>query len=157
LWYTDIMRSDSRYPHPFETGDEPEDAEIQVAIGTHVEVELVTDSGESEPMAFDVVPDNKSDFGAGFLGAGTPLAQAILGHPAASRVPYSAADIVEVRILSIAPATSLPSGDLAASKQAVIDKAVSKSNLADTLQLALTVNVKWGDYDPDGIEKNWDR
>ena len=66
------------------------------------------------------------------------------------------ADIVEVRILSVTPAASLPPGDTAASRQAVIDEAVAKSNRADMLQLALTVDVKWGDYDPDGLEANWD-
>jgi hypothetical protein len=142
-------------PLAAEPGEKLEPAEIGVAIGTHVEVELVTETGESEQMAFDVVPDSKADFSAGYLGAGTPLAQAILGHRAASRVPYRVADIVEVRILRVAPATSLPPGDTAASRQAVIDEAVSKSNLADTLQLALTVDIKWGDYDPEGIEANW--
>jgi hypothetical protein len=137
-------------------GEKPETAQIPVALGTHVEVELVTEPGDSERMSFDVVPDSKADFSAGFLGAGTPLAQAILGQSAASRVPYEAADIVAVRILSVAPSASPPPGDTEARRQAVIGKAVSKSNLADTLQLALTVDVKWGDYDPEGIEENWD-
>jgi hypothetical protein len=156
MWYTDARRFDLAERLADETGEKLEAAPIRVAIGTHVEVELVTEPGASEKMAFDVVPDSKADFSAGFLGAGTPLAQAILGHRAASRVPYEAADIVEVRILSVAPATSPPPGDTAASRQAVIDEAVSRSNLADTLRLALTVDVKWGDYDPDGIEANWD-
>jgi hypothetical protein len=156
MWYTDARRLDLAELPADETGEKLEAAQIRVAVGTHVEVELVTELGGSEQMAFDVVPDSKADYSAGFLGAGTPLAQAILGHRAASHVPYRAADIVEVRILSVAPATSLPPGDTAASKQATIDKAVSRSNLADTLRLALTVDIKWGDYDPDGIEANWD-
>jgi hypothetical protein len=137
--------------------EEPCDAvQIQVAIGTHVEVELVTESGASEAEAFDIVPDDDADFAAGFLGAGTPLAQAIMGHPAGSHVPYSAADIVRVRILSVTPSLEAPSGEAAANRQAVIDEAVSRSELADTLRLALTVDVKWGDYDPDALEANWD-
>jgi hypothetical protein len=156
MWYTDARRFDVTERLADETGKELEAASIRVAIGTHVEVELITEPGGGEQMAFDVVPDSKADFSAGFLGAGTPLAQAILGHNAASRVPYEAADIVEVRILSVAPADSPPPGDTEARRQAVIGKAVSKSNLADTLQLALTVDVKWGDYDPEGIEANWD-
>jgi hypothetical protein len=156
MWYTDARRFDLAERLAEEAGEELEAAPIRVAIGTHVEVELVTEPGGSERMAFDVVPDSKADFSSGFLGAGTPLAQAILGHGAASRVRYEAADIVEVRILSVAPAASPPPGDAEARRQAVIGKAVSKSNLADTLQLALTVDVKWGDYDPEGIEANWD-
>ena len=138
-------------------GGQPEPAELRAAVGTHVEVALLTETGASEQMAFDVVPDSKADFGAGFLGAGTPLAKAILGHPAGSHLPYEAADIVQVHILGVTPSTSAPPDDVAANRQAAIDEAVSKSNLADTLQLALTVDVKWGDYDPEGIEKNWDR
>jgi len=80
--------------------------------------------GAGEQLAFDVVPDSKADFEAGFLGAGTPLARAILDRPAGSRIPYRMADIVEVRILSVTPAASVPSGDTAASRQAVIDEAV---------------------------------
>jgi hypothetical protein len=131
-------------------------AQLEVGIGTHVDVELVTDSGTSELEAFDVVPDSDADFAAGFLGTGTPLAQAILGQRAGGRVPYRAADIVEVRILTVTPSVNLPSGEAAANRQAVIDEAVSKSELADTLRLALTVDVKWGDYDPDALEANWD-
>jgi hypothetical protein len=140
-----------------ETNRQSENARIAVAIGTHVEVELVTEHGDREAMAFDIVPDSQADLSAGFLGAGTPLATAILGQQAGSRVPYEAADIVEVHILGVGPAMGSPPSDAEANRQAVIDDAVSRSNLADTLQLALTVDVKWGDYDPEGIEKNWDR
>ena len=49
---------------------------LQVAQGTHVEVELVDEAGAREPLAFDIVPDAQADFAQGFLGAGTPLAQA---------------------------------------------------------------------------------
>jgi hypothetical protein len=143
-------------PPADDSGGPPPADPLRVAIGTHVDVELVTAPGAAEQMAFDVVPENRADFDAGFLGAGTPLARAILGHPAGSRLPYRVADIVEVRILAVGPAVSPPPGDTAASRQAVIDEAVSRSNLADTLQLALTVDVKWGDYDPEGIEKTLD-
>jgi hypothetical protein len=136
---------------------QPEPAPAQVAVGTHVEVELITESGASEQMTFDLLPDQDADFAAGFLGAGTPLAQAILGQRAGSQVPYRAADVVAVSVLAVTPSVSVPSGDAAAKRQAVIDEAVSRSELADTLRLALTVDVKWGDYDPEGIEANWDR
>jgi hypothetical protein len=134
-------------------GDQqPPAVQVRVSLGTHVEVELITASGESEPLAFDLVADSQANFGAGFLGESTPLARAIAGQVAGSRVPYRAADIVEVKIVSVAPAVAPPPGDAAADREAVIRKAVAKSNLADTLQLALTVDVKWGDYDPDGLQ-----
>ncbi len=140
-----------------EKNGQPEVAKTRVAVGTRVEMELLTESGESEPLAVDVVPDNDADFASGFLGAGTPLAQAIAGQQAGNRIPYRKADVVEVRILAVTPSLGSPSGDAASSRQAVIDEAVSKSNLADTLRLALSVDVKWGDYDPEALEKNWDK
>lgn len=130
--------------------------QLQVAIGTHVEIELLTASGECEALEVDIVPDEDADFAAGFLGAGTPLAKAIVGQYAVSRVPYRKADFEEVRILAVTPSLVTPSGDAASNRQAVIDQAVSKSNLADTVRLALAVDVKWGDYDPAALEENWD-
>ncbi len=55
-----------------------------VAIGTHVEVELIDESGAGELLAVDIVSDSQADFASGFLGAGTLLARAILGQPAGS-------------------------------------------------------------------------
>jgi hypothetical protein len=135
----------------------PNSVELQVARGTHVEVELLTVSGKREALGLDIVADQDADFSLGFLGMGTPLAQAILGHYAGSRVPYQKADFVEVRILAVTPSQATPSGDAALNRQAVIDEAVSKSNLADTVRLALAVDVKWGGYDPAALEENWDK
>ena len=135
----------------------PETDQIQAALGTHVELELVTATGESEAMVVDIVSDNDADFSSGFLGAGTPLAQAIVGQTAGAQVPYRKADVVEVRIQSVTLSLDTPPEDVASNRQAVIDEAVSKSNLADTLRLALSVDVKWGDYDPEALEKNWDK
>ena len=56
-----------------------------VQIGQRVIVELIDQEGRREQLALDVVPDDAADFASGFLGAGTPLAQAILGS---SRRPY---------------------------------------------------------------------
>lgn len=136
---------------------ESEAAPIRAEVGMHVEMELLTATGESEAMVVDIVPDKDADFASGFLGAGTPLAQAIAGQTAGSLVPYRMADVVEVRILAVTPSRETPSEDAASNRQAVIDEAVSKSNLADTLRLALSVDVKWGDYDPEALEKNWDK
>ena len=63
---------------------------MPVALGTHVEVELIDEAGVSERLAFDLVPDEQADFANGFLGVGTPLAQAILGQTASETVVLSA-------------------------------------------------------------------
>jgi hypothetical protein len=129
----------------------------RVRIGTHAEIELLSDSGEVERLAFDVVADEQADFAAGFLGAGTQLAQAILGQPAGATVPYAVADVVEVRILSVAPSERAPAPGAAAAREAAAQEAVSKANMEEMVRLALTVDVKWGDYDPEALEAGWDR
>lgn len=142
-------------PAAQEMSGQPKAEPDQVAVGTHVEVELVTATGAGEPLEFDVVPDDRADFAAGFLGVGTPLARAILGHSAGSRIEYRVADAIEVRIVSVSASTKAPPDDVGAERQAVIREAISRSTLADAQRLALTVDVKWGDYDPEGIEANW--
>lgn len=138
-----------------EMGEPGDDQPVRVAIGTHVDVVLVTAAGAEENLAFDVVSDDRADFAAGYLGAGTPLAQAILGQRSGSQLEYKAADVVQVRILNVSASARTPAADVAAERQAVIRKAISRSNLAEAQRLALTVDVKWGDYDPEGIEANW--
>lgn len=122
-----------------------------VALGTRVEVELVDEAGQGEVLAFDVVPDRAADFTTGFLGAGTRLAQAIMGRPAGSVVPYAAGDMAEARILSVARSQRAADEEASAARQAAIQEAVARSNLEEMVRLALTVDVKWGDYDPEGI------
>ncbi len=128
----------------------------QVVLRSHVEVDLIGESGASEHLTFTIVPDREADFSAGLLAQSTPLAQAVLGQPAGSVVPYRAGDIVEVRIGRVAPSTRLPGTDAAADRQAIIRKAISKSQLADAVRFALTVDQKWGDTDPEAMESNWE-
>jgi len=137
---------------------EPEDEILSVVhVGTRVEVELLDDSGGAECLAFDIVPESAADFSAGFLGAGTPLAQAILGERVGRVLSYRLADVVAVRILSVKPSERAPEAGAAEAREAALREAVNKSNLEDAVRLALTVDVKWGDYDPEGIESNWSR
>jgi hypothetical protein len=132
------------------------DAPTKVTLGSHVEVELVGESGERETLAFDLVPDDEADFSSGRLGLGTPLAQAVLGRPTGSLVPYRVGDIREVEILSVTASVRTRVDDAVANRQAVIQKALSKSDLADAVRFALTVDQKWGETDPEGIVSNWD-
>ena len=129
----------------------------RVKIGTRVEIELLSESGEVDRLAFDVVADAQADFASGFLGAGTPLAQALLGQPAGATVPYAVADEVEVRILSVTPSKRAPAPEVAAAREAAAKEAVSKANMEEMVRLALTVDVKWGDYDPEALESGWDK
>ncbi|MEJ5200392.1 MAG: hypothetical protein WHX53_15840, partial [Anaerolineae bacterium] len=103
-------------------------------------------------LAFDIVPDAQADFAAGFLAAGAPLARAILGRCVGETVPYAADDALAVRILSAQPGARVPSPDRAAARAAAIQKAVERAEREEMARLALTVDVKWGAYDPSALE-----
>ena len=120
-------------------------------VGTRVEVELLGSAGDHEYLSFDIVPDAQANLADGFMGLGTPLAQALHGHRSGDTVPYNQADIREVRVLSVTPSERRPDPGAAAAREAVTRKAVQKSDFADVVRLALTVDVKWGDYDPEGL------
>jgi hypothetical protein len=121
-----------------------------VALGARVQVELVDELGGVEALEIVLVPDAGADLVRGYLGQGTPLGRAIAGQRAGSRLPYEQGDIVAVRILSIVP-DDVPDTGAAANRQAVLQQAVERSEVLDMARLALTVDVKWGSYDPDGI------
>ena len=72
-----------------------------VAPGTLVELRLINQSGEVEPISFCIVADKLADYRNGFLGEGTPLARAILGHKAGSRITYGVDDIAAIEIVSV--------------------------------------------------------
>jgi hypothetical protein len=123
-----------------------------VALGTRVEVEMVSELGDSERLTFDIVPDSAADFTAGFLGAGTPLAQAIMGRPVGSFVSYRVGDMAEVQILAVTLSVRRAAEDAAEVRQAATQEAVERAKTDEMVQLALTVNVKWGGYDPEPLE-----
>lgn len=129
----------------------------RVRIGACVEIELVSEDGDLERLTVDVVPDAQADFANGFLGVSTPLAQAIIGRTAGARVTYAAADVVEVHVRSVRRSERAPAADVAAVRDAATQEAVSRANMEDAVRLALTVNVKWGDYDPEALESGWDQ
>jgi hypothetical protein len=121
-----------------------------VRPGTQVTVELVDEAEEGELLEVTLVPDDKADLHRGFLGMGTPLGRRLLGQQAGSTLPYKQGDVAWVRILSVVPG-DVPETGAAADRQAAIQKAVTRSETEDILRLALTVDVKWGSYDPDGL------
>ncbi len=126
-----------------------------VAVGSHVQVELVNKTGQREQLAFDLVPDHEADFASGRLSANTPLARAILGKTPGQVVPYRTGDLVEVKILSVSARASAPTEDAAAQREAKMRQALNQADLANAISFALTFDSKWGDYDPEGIASNW--
>jgi hypothetical protein len=128
---------------------------LTVQPGMHVVVELLNAHGESEQLEFDLVPDQAADFSRGYLGAGTPLAKAILNKPAGATLPYRQADITQVRILSVTPASDLPVDDLTQQREQAARKALEQVQRTNAILFASSFSGKWGDYDPDGIQ-HWD-
>ena len=127
-----------------------------VQPGAQVQVELTYEK-DREILAFVIVSDDQADFSAGFLGEGTPLAQAILGHTAGELLPYRAGDARSVRILEVQPgADTGPQEDVAARREEKLRQAVEQARRTDAMIFATSFSGKWGDYDPQGIE-HWDQ
>jgi hypothetical protein len=126
---------------------------LKVGSGTHVQVELVDEAGDAARLEFDIVPDAQADFSHGFLGIGTPLAQAILGQTAGSAVPYRVGDMAQARILSVTLDVHTPSADIEAKRQAVLRQALAQAEQVSDMAFALAVGSKWGDYDPGGAKE----
>ncbi len=131
-------------------------ASLEVAPGTRVQVDLIDRKGKREHLAFDLVPDEQADFESGFLGAGTPLGKAVLGHKAGSTVPYRVGDLVRVQVLSVEQSVRGPAADAAEKREALLRQARSKSDLNNMISFALTFDSKWGDYDPEEIANQWE-
>lgn len=130
---------------------------VPVDIGMQVEVELESQSGETEHLTFTVVTDEQADFQAGFLGERTPLAMTIMGQRAGRTLPYLVGDIQRVKILSVRVSDRKQTQDVAVRREAVIRKAVRHSDYVNMVIFASSVNNKWGDYDIDKIDPaEWD-
>ncbi len=125
-----------------------------VALGTEVEVELVGRDGDVERLVFDIVPEQAADFEAGFLAITTPLARAIVGRSAGVEVPYRMGDVVRVRIVSVRRSERRAEHGAAAERDAATRDAVQRAKTDETIQLALTFSSKWGDYDPEPLERD---
>jgi hypothetical protein len=126
-------------------------ASLPVGIGVHVELELVDEQGQCEPLAVDIVQAQAADLAQGFLGANTPLARALRGQTASSEVPYVMGDIRRVRILRVTPSQTIAPADAKERREAVLQKALSDAERTNAEMFAASFSSKWGDYDPQGI------
>lgn len=130
-----------------EISDEP-----RARLGCLVEVELLSRSGERERLAFDLVPDDQADYQAGFLGASTPLAQAILGEKNGVTIPYFTEELMAVKILTIRESTRTPKEDAASQREAALQDAKDQIEFTNAVLFAASVDTKWGEYDADGLD-----
>jgi hypothetical protein len=79
-----------------------------------------------------------------------------MGRPVGSVVPYRVGDLAEVRIVAVTTSERLADGDAAEARNAATQEAVERAKTDELVQLALTVNVKWGGYDPEPLERDRD-
>jgi hypothetical protein len=129
-----------------------EAARLRAGIGTHLEVELVSDNGTVEPMVLDLVADAAADIDAGQVGIGTPLARALVGRQAGSTVAYQQGDIRSVRVLSVTQSAIAPDMEAAARRRAVSDEALRKVERTSAEIFSTTFTSKWGGYDASQME-----
>jgi hypothetical protein len=125
------------------------ETELQAALGSFVEVELLDAEGNREPLAFDIVREKAADFDRGLLGVNTPLAIAIRGKPVGATVAYRMGDIRQVRILSVRPSQNTTAEDITERRRDVLEEARRKAERTNSEMFASSYSGKWGDYNID--------
>jgi len=139
-------------PEPSAPSGSSTAGQTRVKHGCQVEVDLISQSGESERLTFTLVEDEKADFEAGFLGLSTPLANTILGKFAGQTLPYRIGDLVSVKIIAVQASGQTQTEDVAARRQATHDQAVKHSDYVNAMIFAGAFNSKWGGYDIDKVD-----
>ncbi len=119
----------------------------QIGIGAHVEIELIGLSGQREAMSFDIVPDKAADIDQGLIGAGTPLAKALLGKRVGSTVPYKMGDIRSVQIVHANWVGLNKLENMSEQRKAANDKALEAVERTNAEIFASSFTSKWGGYD----------
>lgn len=134
--------------------NDPQSPGLKIFPGRHVELELRYESGEVERLSLDVVPDASADFDHGFLGESTPLAKAILGLSEGDTATYQAGDRVRVRILAVEAGWVNQPEDLSQRRAEAERRAARQSDQTSVMLFASSFSGKWGDYDPNAVEKD---
>jgi hypothetical protein len=130
--------------------------DLEVQFEMWVEVELIDEFAGIEPLRVQIVQDELADMQRGFLGLGTPLAQAILGRKVGETIEYQQGDIRKIRIVKIEPAREGPDPGVASRREMTFRKAIDQSDRTNAVLFASSFSGKWGDYDPKGIEEDPD-
>lgn len=125
---------------------------LYACAGMRVKIELITETGP-EFLSVELVSDKLADVSSGFLGEGTPLAQAVMGHKAGDTILYTSGDILSIKILEVCQGSGEVPQEVLARRQEIVRKAVEESDRTNALIFASSFSGKWGDYDPTGIEQ----
>jgi hypothetical protein len=127
--------------------------EMKIKTGMQVEIEFLGLDGVIEHQVLLIVPNQSADYAHHLLGEGTPLAQVLMGRAAGEEVPYPFDDIVSVRIVRVEIVASDTSSNAAGQRETEYRKALADFEKRSAAAFAASFSGKWGDYDPDGIEK----
>jgi hypothetical protein len=122
--------------------------------GTRVRLELVDETGASDAMDVQIVPDEFADVSKGYLGQGTPLAAALEGHLPGDSIIYEMGDIRLVRILAVSLAEEGPDTKIAKRREDAHRKAINETDRTNAILFASSFNGKWGDYDPSSLSQD---
>ena len=119
----------------------------QARLGAYVEVELIDERGNREPMRFDIVREEHADLDRDRLGVQTPLAKALIGKRVGALIPYRMGDIRQVRIVSVRPSQATTLENMEEQRQAQLQKALDAVERTNAEVFAASYTGKWGDYD----------
>jgi hypothetical protein len=124
-----------------------------IAVGCHVELNLVNREGTKDHLSIDIVSDEMADFSQGFLGSGTTLAKILMGEKAGIVIPYLKDDIYAIEVLSVSPSLVKPADDTMEKRQARLNQALREVEHTNAVVFASSFTGKWGDYDPDSLDQ----
>ena len=119
----------------------------QARLGAYVEVELIDERGNREPMRFDIVREEHADLDRDRLGVQTPLAKALIGKRVGALIPYRMGDIRQVQIMSVRPSQATTLENTEAQRQAQLQKALDTVERTNAEVFAASYTGKWGDYE----------
>jgi Transcription elongation factor, GreA/GreB, C-term len=125
-----------------------------ISIGSLVEVILRDRAGKEERLRVVIVPSEAADFPYGYLGVNTPLAQALVGERVGAIIPYLKDDIYSIEVVSVIKSEIIPPMDAEKKRQASLKKAIREVQDTNAITFASSFSGKWGDYDPDSIQKD---
>ena len=122
-----------------------------VTMGSRVSLDLVDKGGGHDLMTVELVANSAADMANNLLGAGTPLARAILGRKVGEVVPYKIGEMKEVQVLAIEPGQATVD-DLSARRTAAREKMIKDADKTSRLIFGSAFSSKWGSYEPDKME-----
>lgn len=126
-------------------------AEEPIGLYQRVTLELIGETNEILEVVF--VADASANFALGLLGESTPLARTVLGARAGQTLEYRQGDLKAVHILAVADSADIDPRLAAQQRRAEAARTQEEIAARNAAAFAASFSGKWGDYDPDGVER----